>query len=108
MALQRDEHLRQKFYIDTSLYEPEMIFLGTDQRDHVRHHGYGQRGMRLQKQTMLVRGKRVNSSVYGLLDVHTRTTCNMRSISGAGVGAFVLPRSACAIAMAAPLTTSVS
>lgn len=81
VALQRDQRLRQQYYIDTCLYEQEMmIFLdetGTDKRDAIRHHGYGLRGARLQKQTMLVRGERVSAiaimSTSGLLDVCTRT-----------------------------------
>ena len=47
-ALQRDEFLRQKFILDMSVYNPEMlIFLdetGADRRNILRKYGYSMRG----------------------------------------------------------------
>ena len=77
IALQRDEFLRQKFILDVSTYNPEMlIFLdetGADRRNTLRKYGYSIRGKPAQKHSLLVRGEHVSGialiSVNGLLDV---------------------------------------
>ena len=77
IALQRDEFLRQKFIVDMSVYEPEMlVFLdetGADRRNTLRKYGYSMRGKPPQKHTLLVRGERAsaiaNISMKGLLDI---------------------------------------
>ena len=65
VALQRDEFLRQKFMLDMSIYNPEMlIFLdetGADRRNTLRKYGYSMRGKPAQKHTLLVRGERVSA-----------------------------------------------
>ena len=77
VALQRDEFLRQKFILDVSVYDPDMlVFLdetGADRRNMLRKYGYNMRDKPAQKHTLLVRGERVsaiaNISTSGLLDV---------------------------------------
>ena len=69
--------LRQKFIVDMSVYEPEMlVFLdetGADRRNTLRKYGYSMRGKPPQKHTLLVRGERAsaiaNISMKGLLDI---------------------------------------
>ena len=77
VATQRDKFICQQYFIDVSLYKPEMlIFLsetGTNQRHALRRYGYSLRGIPLKKHTLPVRGERVSGlafmSVTGLLDV---------------------------------------
>lgn len=77
VALQRDEFLRQKFILDMSIYNPDMlVFLdesGADRRNMLRKYGYSMRGKPAQKHALLFRGEHVsaiaNISVSGLLDV---------------------------------------
>ena len=69
--------MRQKFILDMSVYNPEMlIFLdetGADRRDILRKYGYSMRGKPAERHTLLVRGDRVsaiaNISINGLLDI---------------------------------------
>lgn len=80
VALQRDTFLREKYTLDISVYQPDMlIFLdetGADQRNAVRRFGYSLRGMPLQKESLFVRGERMTAiaiiSVDGVVDLLVR------------------------------------
>ena len=77
IALQRDEFLRQKFILDVSTYNREMLIfldeIGADRRNTLRKYGFSIRGKPAQKHSLLVRGEHVSGitliSVNGLLDV---------------------------------------
>ncbi|ETW93244.1 MAG: hypothetical protein ETSY2_51740 [Candidatus Entotheonella gemina] len=57
VALQRDQILRDKFIMDVSLYDPNMlIFLdetGADRRNALRQYGYSMCGKPLKKYSLL-------------------------------------------------------
>lgn len=63
-AMQRDDHLRQQFSEDVSLYRVHnLIFIdetGTDKTDAVRRVGYSLRGNPVKAQKLLVRGKHIS------------------------------------------------
>ena len=84
VATQRDQFCRLRYISDISVYSPEMLIYldetGADHRSAVRRFGFSLRGIPLQKETWLMRGKRMSAiamiSQNGLLDVsiHDGTT----------------------------------
>ena len=64
VAKQRDDDLREQFFIDVSLYKPEMLIFidesGSDNRDTLRKYGYCIRGKPPRSLKLLVRGERVS------------------------------------------------
>ena len=99
VALQRDAFLRQKFVVDVSEYETEMlIFLdetGADRRNCIRRRGYSMRGIPLRKHSLLVRGERVSGiaimSINGILDVSVNKGTTNGDVFHDFVQKFLLP-----------------
>ena len=88
------------YLLDVSVYDPGMlIFLdetGTDQRGAVRRFGYSLRGNPLQKESFLVRGKRMSAiamiSINGLLDVSIQDGTNSGESFYSFAEKFLLPQ----------------
>ena len=64
VAKQCDDDLREQFFIDVSLYKPEIVIFidesGSDNRDTLRKYGYSIRGKPPRSLKLLVRGERVS------------------------------------------------